>query len=304
VFEANFQDCSYGFRPKRSARQAVVEVKEALVRGWWVIDADIQGYFQHIDHGLLMQLVKRRISDKRVRKLLMQWLKAGVLEEGEWTSTEEGTPQGGVISPLLANIYLHVMDMYWKQSYQKLGKLFRYADDFVVICRNRQDAGQAMKVIQAIMGKLKLTLHPTKTRMVDTNRGGFEFLGFHFHKAKSWRTGKKCPWMWPGQRAMKTIRGRIRELTHRRWMVLPLEEVIRRLNPVIRGWSQYFRMGNATRKLQALDRYVAYRMGKFFRGRLGRRKRRWVIRYLQWRKTSGLLSFYEPGICGQATIKP
>lgn len=145
IFEAGFQDSSYGFRPKRSAQQAVKAVKEALVMGWWVVDADIQSYFDTIDHELLLSLLKRRLSDRGVLKLIRQWLKGGVLEEGEVSFSARGTPQGGVISPLLANIYLHVLDMYWVEGYASLGKLLRYADDFVIVCRRKGDAQKALE---------------------------------------------------------------------------------------------------------------------------------------------------------------
>ena len=298
IFEANFQDHSYGFRPKRSAAQAVRAVDKVLLRGWWVVDADIQSYFDAIDHDLLLTLVKRRVSDRRVLKLLSQWLKVGVMEEGQWRATELGSPQGGVISPLMANIYLHVLDMYWTNRYSKLGTLFRFADDFVVVCRSKAAAQRVLELIRQIMEKLKLTLHPTKTRLVDMGREGFEFLGFHFHKRPDRRTGKVLPYFWPGQKAMKTARSKIRELTGYSRKRILMAKIVNDLNLVIRGWRNYFAVGNSTKQLQALDHYVWLRIRRSFLARQGNRGNSLRARFPKWLADCGVERFYKPGICG------
>lgn len=297
IFEANFQDSSYGFRPKRSAEQAVKAVKEALIRGWWVVDADIESYFDTIDHGLLMSLLQKRISDRRVLKLIRQWLKAGVMEEGCWKPSENGSPQGGVISPLLANIYLHVMDMYWVQEYAFLGKLFRYADDYVIVCRTKRDAEVALQAVKQIMTRLKLKLHPTKTRIVEMGREGFDFLGFHFHKMKSKRTNKLLPYMWPGGKAMKAARGKIRQITTRKRLSNPLEEVVKYLNLVIRGWRNYYRIGNSSKKMQDLDRYVRQRLRQWVRSQKGARGHWDEKAFDALIGRIGLEYFYPAGVC-------
>ena len=301
VFEATFEDCSYGFRPKRSAKQAVREVKESLVRGWWVVDADIEGFFDNISQELLLNLVRRRISDRRVGKLIRKWLKAGAVEDGKYSRTEKGTPQGGVISPLLANIYLHAVDRYWTLECGGIGKLVRYADDIVVICRSRRQAYQALDRLKSILGKLKLRLHPDKTKVVRTEFEGFDFLGFHFHKGVSRRSGKLVPFVWPSSASMKRIRLAIKECLNIRWLKIPLEDVITRLNRLIRGWRNYFEVGNGSRKFVQLDYYVRMRLYRFYRRKLGSRAGQVRERFLRWLSGSGVVPFFRKGVFGRAS---
>ena len=276
IFEADFQPCSYGFRPKKSATQALEAIREAGNRGYnFVIDADIQGYFDNIQQDTLMELVKERISDRRVLKLIRQWLEAGVMEDGAVRETLAGTPQGGVISPLLANIYLNKLDRIWAARCGQLGILVRYADDFVVMCRADSAAREALRRIGLVMDRLGLTLHPAKTRLVDLRRGkqGFVFLGCTIRKRRSIQRNPRWHFMqrWPSPKATKKLRDRVRELTGKRQSGKDVKQVIAELNPVIRGWANYFRTGNADREFNKMDYFVVSSISRWQLRRGGQR---------------------------------
>jgi RNA-directed DNA polymerase len=282
IFEADFRASSYGFRPKRGATRALESLRALGARGGdHVLDADIRDYFGRIDHARLLKLVAQRISDRRVLKLLRQWLEVGVMEEGKWARTSAGTPQGGVISPLLSNIYLHVLDRVWEERCADLGTLVRYADDFVVMCHTRPQVEEARRRVGLVLAHLGLELHPEKTRTVELSRGreGFDFLGCHLRKRMSgriWEQKRQRLYFlhrWPSQRSMTRLRGRIRELTPRRCAHDDLREVIARLNPVLRGWGEYFRTGNATRHFLTIDRFVVDRLRGLLLKRAGSRLR-------------------------------
>ncbi|MFR3322883.1 MAG: group II intron reverse transcriptase/maturase [Lachnospiraceae bacterium] len=263
VFEADFKDCSYGFRPKRSAKQALEVVRKACNnKGYYVVDADIEKFFDNVNQDKLMTLIELRISDRRILKLIRQWLKSGVLYGNILEISELGTSQGSVISPLLANIYLNTLDRLWEKYGLTHGILVRYADDTVIICKNKKSANHALTLLQYIMGKLDLKLHPVKTKIVCMWDGkeGFDFLGMqHRRMTTETRQGNRFQetYQYPSRKAIKKMKTAIKSNVNSRSLLVASEEdLIKNLNPKITGWKNYYTTKTSDKWMQALDWYI------------------------------------------------
>lgn len=285
IFEKKFMECSYGFRPKRSTKDALRRVQQHLDAGRsFVVDIDIEKYFDTIDHDLLMEEVKKEISDGRVLRMIEKSLIRGVMETTKsYAALEEGTPQGSVISPLLANIFLHPVD----EAMTRAGyEVVRYADDWVVLCRTQEEAERAMRRMGELIEERGLRLHPEKTKLVDaTAPGGFDFLGYHFEQGR--RTARK--------KSLRKLKDTIRENT-RRGNGHSLERIIEMLNVILRGWFAYFKH-SVPRIFERLDGWIRGRLRAILRRRLGLRGRgrgrdhhRWPNAYFQ---QMGLYSMSE-----------
>jgi len=253
IFEADFLECSYGFRPNRSAHDALEEIRKTMNTGFRVVlDADIKGFFDNIDHEKLMELVHQE--------------------------TIVGAPQGAIVSPLLGNIYLHEFDKFWKRQNLVTGKLVRYADDFVILFRTTEEAELGLQLVKAKLRDLELELNEEKTEVVDTRWGkqGFNFLGFYHRRVKSKKYKKFYTQRWPSEKAMKSIRTSIRGLLANRAILnWSIEEVIQVLNPILRGWMNYFKYGNSSRKFGELDRHVQERLALWWSKKHQKTGRRW-----------------------------
>jgi RNA-directed DNA polymerase len=280
IFEADFKDCSFGFRPKRNAHQAISRIRKRSKNSYWVVDVDIKGYFDNINHEKLMKLVEMRISDRRVLKLIRKWLKAGVMEDNQFHDSELGTPQGGVISPLLANIYLNYMDTVWENKFSHLGDLIRYADDFVIMCTTKQQALESIQVLKSIMNKLDLTINREKSRLVNIwdDKEGFDFLGMHHRKFPVYNKGGSKIYVMshiPSKKAMKTMRAKIKEHTSpRKKLFLTLDELLEGLNRKLRGFKNYYQISPMSKKwLNKIDWYVIERLTLFHNKKRNKRKK-------------------------------
>lgn len=265
IFETNFLDCSYGFRPGRRPQDAISQIQRKITFEGYreVVDADLKSYFDTIPQRMLLKLVRRRINDRRVLGLIKGWLKCGVMEEGgQFRQQVTGTPQGGCISPLLSNVFLHAFDKMWQLQGMPGTKLVRYADDFVILCRRR--GHEALRQARKFLERLGLMLNEEKTRVVHVKRG-FDFLGMTFRYQKTSQQAQKlkfCCYRWPRQKAVEALKEKIRQQIGRRYS-LSLEDVIREINPILRGWRNYFRCGNGEPIFRDLDRFILNRLRIF-----------------------------------------
>lgn len=267
IFEADFCPNSYGFRPKKSAHDAVDEIAEALHQGYTqVIDADLSKYFDSIPHAKLLAVVAERIVDGAILHVIKLWLKAPVIEEdkdgtkknvGGGKANSKGTPQGGVISPLLSNCYLHLLDRIWEKHrlrWKLKARIVRYADDFVVLCAGAVDA--PLTTVRHVLDRLDLRLNETKTRIVDARQESFNFLGFAIRVSKGLKSGKSYPHVCPAPKSLAKIKDRITQLTARERTPIPLEDIVGSMNASLRGWSGYFHYRNSNGVLEKVKTHA------------------------------------------------
>lgn len=278
IFEADMLGCSFGFRPRRSAHDALQVLIDESWRGRrWVVETDIANCFEAIPHSGLMQAVEERVWDRAILRLLRGMLRVGVLQDGSLRRSVAGTPQGGVVSPPLANVYLHRLDRAWRT--REHGVLVRYADDALVLCATREQAEAALARLTGLLAELGLEPKAAKTRIVHLTEGGegFDFLGFH-HRLVRGRTPKSAQLTflarWPSRKATQRARDRIREITDRKRLLVPVEDIVAELNRFLRGWAGYFRYGNSARVLGQIRNYALRRVALLL-SKTGKRRRSW-----------------------------
>lgn len=263
IFEADFHDCSYGYRPKRSAKQASIAIREDLYnRAWGVVEIDFQSYFTTIPHDKLLTLIRQRVVDGSMLRLIKQSLKVGVAYQGQIESTTIGVPQGSPISPLYSNIYLNLLDQVWhSRGYpEKLGAtIHRYADDAILVCR--KDARQALQAFEAISSRMGLVVNRDKTRITKLT-DGFDFVGFEFVKRRSPMSGKSIIYIFPSKTSQRNLRRRIKFFTKRRAPISP-DQFVQRVNQTVRGWANYYRHTNASQAFRSVQRFINTRFRRY-----------------------------------------
>ena len=296
IYEGIFSDYSYGFRAGRSCHDAIRQALEYLNDGYeWVVDIDIEQFFDKVNHDKLIQILREQVNDSTTLNLIRKYLKAGVMENGLEKATITGVPQGSVISPLLANIYLNTLDRLWEKYGHTHGILVRYADDTVIICKNKKSANHALNLLQYIMVKLDLKLHPVKTKIVSMWDGkeGFDFLGMH-HRRMTTETRKgqlyKETYQYPSRKAMKKMKAEVKRNVNRRSLLVAKEEdLIKNLNPKITGWKNYYSTKRNKKWMQALDWYIICTFTRWYNKKHQRRNRMSKVGFVR-------NSIYEKGL--------
>ena len=296
IYEEIFSDYSYGFRAGRSCHDAIRQALEYLNDGYeWVVDIDIEQFFDKVNHDKLIQILREQVNDSTTLNLIRKYLKAGVMENGLEKATITGVPQGSVISPLLANIYLNTLDRLWEKYGLTHGILVRYADDTVIICKNKKSANHALNLLQYIMAKLDLKLHPVKTKIISVWDGkeGFDFLGMH-HRRMTTETRKgqlyKETHQYPSRKAMKKMKAEVKRNVNRRSLLVAKEEdLIKNLNPKITGWKNYYSTKRNEKWMQALDWYIICTFTRWYNKKHQRRNRMSKVGFVR-------NSIYEKGL--------